>query len=281
MRKVIVTSFDENYYRYSMVAVKSIGVNYTGTDILDIVCLVPSTLHARHDEYVRLVNQPNINIVFRTSDRFTDLANAGDLHASGYISAHCNHRIFLGSVLPEYDIAIYIDPDTLTMRDIDPLINFPIRNGLTALQEFSELPKQVFNDEDRPYFNNGVFIADLNFWREFDAENKMVNWIANAGPTPCPEQDAMNAVFIDYWAPMPPTFNFFNYKIWTDGQFELVITNPIVVHFLGDSKPWTLNNRSKTKFEVSWAKFYHEHFNNYDAGSELLLSQISNMNSAQ
>ena len=58
-RRVLVTSFDENYYEYSMVAVKSFGMNYHGENVLDVICLVPPELLDKEGEYSERINQNN------------------------------------------------------------------------------------------------------------------------------------------------------------------------------------------------------------------------------
>jgi lipopolysaccharide biosynthesis glycosyltransferase len=186
----------------------------------------------------------------------------GNAHSSMYISENCNHRIYLGSVLPEYQKAIYIDPDTVIARDVDMLLNYPLRNKLLAIAELNAENVRVFSTSDRPYFNNGVFIADLDYWRESGAEEKMNDFTIKYGPTLCPEQDAMNFAFIDVWSPLPYSFNTFHY--WMNDQrmyqFSEYNKDPMIVHFVGPDKPWLVRDDS-SKWCGLWRIVYLELFN--------------------
>jgi lipopolysaccharide biosynthesis glycosyltransferase len=251
-----VTSFDENYYEYSMVAVKSFGMNYHGKDILDVICLVPPEILGKGEDYSERINQKNLNIIFKTSNSYLKLRQDRLSHPYHNTGDNCNHRIFLGSTCLEYDVAVYIDPDTITLRNVDNLINYPLRNKLSALVEYTDVNRISFNDQDRPYFNNGVFVADLGWWRDSLAEEKMVEWIKENGPTTFPDQDSMNAVFIDDWAPLPITMNYFNYRLWVDSLIDEMIPEPMVVHFAGEEKPW--RDMPNTKYGEAWRTFYNK-----------------------
>lgn len=255
MKTAIVTSFDKNYIMPSMVSLKSLSDNYHGAEKLDVICLVSPDILDMQDEYVKDLNANNLNVSFRCSPKFLQMIEDGNAHSSMYISSHCNHRIFLGSTLPDYDKAIYLDSDIVVLRDISTLLNYPMRNKLMAIVEYNSMNVLTFADADRPYFNNGVFIADLNYWRESNAEEKMNEFTKKYGPTTCPEQDAMNYVFIDVWSPLPFAFNSFHYWLAGMPEFAKYNTNPMIVHFVGPDKPWLEGNNS-TEWEKKWQLAY-------------------------
>lgn len=255
MKTAIVTSFDDNYIMPSMVFMKSLSENYSGMPNLDVVCLVPPEVLAKEEWYKDRLNAHNLNIQFRCSDKFLKMLDNGNAHESGYISSHCNHRIFLGSILPDFDKAIYIDPDTIILRNIFPILNYPMRNKLLAALEYSSMNVKSFYDTDRPYFNNGVFIADLKYWRDSNAEDRMDKFTKDYGPTLCPEQDAMNHAFIDVWSPLPFSFNSFHTYMESMEHLAKENDNPLIVHFVGPSKPW-INRFRNTKWERAWHECY-------------------------
>lgn len=272
MRTVVVTSFDENYINYSRVMMNQLNdtyrgdqhFQYQGDELLDVVCLVPPSLQEAEAEYINAVHSNYLNISFRSSVYFQDMIrntpalNVGD---DRYLTEHCNIRIFLGSLLPDYDRVIYIDPDTWIERSIWPLVRMPMRNKFMAWVEGGVMNDIVFHDWDRPYFNNGVFIADLNFWREENMEAKMVKWMTDyyerTGKYPiCPEQDAMNAVFVDYLAPLHINANLFNYLSVVPNLSwgNPVRYNPIIVHFVGSEKPWFVPDITE------WSQLWYQCF---------------------
>ena len=271
MRKVIVTSFDKNYISYSRVMIRTLSINYHGNEPLDVVCLVPSNILSLQDEYIKSVDCDNLNISFVTSDKYLSMINEGIDTSHKDAASNCNHRMFIGSACPDYDVAIYIDPDTIIMRDISPLLTYPLRNHFMAMVEITDSNIVSFNDPDRPYFSNGVFIADLNFWRKAEIEEKLINLIKTSGPLFLAEQDAMNAILIDHWSPLPMSFNMFDWMVYANPHIAESNDNPLIVHFVGTMKPW--GEAPRTKYSDYWRSVFDSFSSNE--------SQILNINSAQ
>jgi lipopolysaccharide biosynthesis glycosyltransferase len=259
MNRAIVTSFDANYFQYSMVLVKTFADNYNGPDLLDFICLVPLDLIDREREYIETVNVSNkLRIQFRSSQKFEELVSTEryNFDKLDYITSNAMQRIFLASTLHEYDEVIYLDPDTMVLRDVQPLLSYPLFNKIAAMPE-PRNPSRQFGGPDVPYFNNGVFITTLEYWRAQALETKMVEWLLATEDLPnCIEQDAMNQVLKTAWAPLSPTCNFWatfaTYGLYTEAD-------PLIVHFIGRYKPW-INYSDITDLETAWRKFYLELF---------------------
>lgn len=271
MRKVIVTSFDQNYIDYSRVMLYTLSINYHDETPLDVVCLVPANILHMQDYYIKSLGLENLNISFVTSDKYLSMVEDGIDTSHKDAASNCNHRMFIGSACADYDVAIYIDPDTIIMREVSPLLTYPLRNDFMAMVEMTDANVVSFNDPDRPYFSNGIFIADLNFWREEGIEEKLINLIKNGGPLFLAEQDAMNSILIDYWSPLPMSFNMFDWMVYANPHIAEANSNPLIVHFVGVEKPW--KSRTITPYSNYWRKVYSD-LSSWD-------SQISNMNSAQ
>ena len=237
MQTLFVSSFDQNYFYVAAVAVISLGRN-TNID-LDVICLVPDSLKSREQEFKSIVAQPHLNIKFRTYDKFSEVEARGLDSDLGYLTASCNHRLYMSSVCFEYDRAFYFDPDTLFLRDIDPILNFPLRNNFMAVVEYSNSQYILHGTRDIPYFNNGVFLTSLEFWRSNGIEQKFIDWQTEHGMTTYPEQDTMNDVLIDYWSPLPVSFNTYHWQLLHDPVFYDDNSDPLIIHFAGPkSKPW-------------------------------------------
>ena len=258
MNRAIVTSFDANYFTYSMVLAKTFAENYNGPDPLDFICLVPLDLMDREREYIETVNvREKLRIQFRSSQKFEDLVSTGryDFDKLEYITNNAMQRIFLASTLHEYDEVIYLDPDTMVLRDVRPLLEYPLFNKIVAMPE-TKNPSSKYGGPDVPYFNNGVFLTTLNYWREERLEEKMVEWLATGELPECIEQDAMNKFLLPVWAPMSSAFNYWA-SFATYGLHDGL--DPLIVHFVGPYKPW-ISYSDITDLETAWRKFYLELF---------------------
>lgn len=256
MKKAIVTSFDKNYLNYSLVMAKSLSTNYHGHQPIDLICLVPEEIMHLRDWYSDQVGKSNVRIVFRSApELLASISNEATQNpATPYVTSHAYQRIFIGSMLPEYDLAIYIDPDTLILRDVEPLIEYRSQHRFLAVVETVNSGRTVFNNDDFTYFNSGVFVADLNFWRSEGIEEKLVSWIRNNPNSVYAEQDSLNAVLSEYLGPLPFHFNFFEWIVENNRLMGMEYDNPMIVHFVGHEKPW--GEKVVSKYSKMWRELY-------------------------
>ncbi len=254
MKTALVTSFDENYFKYSMVMLKSLSQNYFCQDPLDVICLVPGELLTREKEYSAALRAANLKISFRTSQQYEKVTCSGRYSYRDFphITQNAMQRLFLASTLHEYSKVIYLDPDTIILRDVQPLLEYPLHGKIAAYQEPDHMNLRTFKTLDRPYFNNGVFITDLEYWREVGLEEQMIAWLESNELTPIIEQDLMNRFLFPVWSPLPKSFNFFD----QDGD-QVDEPGPLVVHFVGEGKPW-VEGPTETAWRVRWNKVYNE-----------------------
>ncbi|MDA8923242.1 hypothetical protein N9I52_04310 [Acidimicrobiia bacterium] len=257
-KTLIVTSFDEKYFNYACVPIKTLGINYSGNERLKVRCLVPEYLRKRESEFIKIISQENLDIKFITSEKYIKFTKSGYAFEKENITKNMHHRLFLGSTFSSYDKVIYIDPDTIVLRDVTPLLNYEIYTPISAVVEYTGMSFRTFNEKDYPYFNNGVFIANLDYWRKENLEDQFVKWIKENGPSECPEQDAMNFVFRNQWAPLPLTFNLLAFKLMEDRKLAENYPEPLIVHFVGNYKPWS--DIDIPIWTDKWRKEYSELF---------------------
>jgi UDP-glucose/galactose:(glucosyl)LPS alpha-1,2-glucosyl/galactosyltransferase len=256
MKKAVITSFDKNYLEYSKVLIKTLARNYHGEEILDVICLCTEDIYHLEKEYSNSINEMNINISFRVADNFKYIISQNTAKESLHYTKNAYHRLFAGSALPEYDIAIYIDPDTIINRDISPLLEYPMMGKVSAVLETINLSMATFKNSDTLYFNSGVMIMDLNFWRSENIEDKVINWIANNKTFEHMDQDCLNSILLEHIVPLPFTFNFYEFNVRANPTFHMQFNNPLIVHFAGKAKPWNVDYLSE--YGDAWQKVFNE-----------------------
>jgi lipopolysaccharide biosynthesis glycosyltransferase len=258
MKTAVFTSFDENYAEYALVMVKTFCENYHGEPI-DLYCLTPESIHSLEETYRNMCGNPkNVNIIFATSKGQKEIDQKitnEDIEIS-YITTQCFHRIFIADEFPEIDIAIYIDPDTIILRDVQPLIDYPLASPIVAKAEAANPDKESVIGPDKVYFNNGVYKTDLGFWRENKISDRMMSHIASNGISTYPEQDLMNIFLWDHVSELPINFNMFAW-LRTEGFFRATVPNPLIVHFVGPAKPWKKHDVEK-EWNDAWRNKYKE-----------------------
>lgn len=237
--RCFVTSFDRKYHQYGTVLLQSLADNYK--EPLDVICIVADDL--MNDGTLELVksklkNADHLNIMFRESGHVDEkTAKPWDI-ITGYISPIILDKVWIAEICHDYDEAVYADGDCLFVKDATKFINHPLHAGakIIAMPEQSNIAASDLGQPERAYFNNGVFITDLNYWRENDLGAKMTHWMLTEETGSCPEQTAMNLFLHDVWFPMSPNFNYWDSFSWPGLRYAY--PEPILIHFLGPIKPW-------------------------------------------
>lgn len=170
-------------------------------------------------------------------------------------------RLLIPDLLPaEIEKVIYLDSDLIVRTELLPLWNIPIDDfPLAAVAE----PDYV--DRDRleqlgwlncsQYFNSGVMLINLNWWREKGTHLKALTLIKER-PNQLffPDQDALNVITGDHWLRLPVEWNVMSSLFRENSaydRFEGDIKEPYIVHFTGHQKPWhpQSNHKYKTEYE--------------------------------
>ena len=68
----------------------------------------------------------------------------------------------------------------------------------------------------------------------------------------------MNFVFRNNWSPLPITFNLLAFKLLEDRKLHENYTDPLIVHFVGDLKPW--GDTIIPTWTKKWQDLYKELF---------------------
>jgi lipopolysaccharide biosynthesis glycosyltransferase len=164
-------------------------------------------------------------------------------------------RISLGDYLPETaDKVIYLDCDILVLSDIKQLWEQPLDNKpLAAVENLSPKACKSLGFSRKDYFNSGVLIADLQWWRKNSMYDQAVSFIKqHHSELQYIDQCTLNHIFQDNWKKLPLSWNqqadiYGVLKKYSDGcgysknELQQAAINPGIVHFIGKQKPWLLD----------------------------------------
>jgi lipopolysaccharide biosynthesis glycosyltransferase len=237
--RCLVTSFDRKYYKYAAVMLQSLAQNYKKP--LDVVCIVtPDLLEDDTLDRIktRLVGADHLNIIFRASNNQEAKDAKPWFEITNYISGIIIDKVSIGEICHDYDEAVYVDGDCLFVRDATKFVNHPLHAGakIIAMPEQSMVAERDLGKPEMAYFNNGVFVTDLSYWRKNNLQEKMINWMLTENTGACPEQTAMNIFLHDVWFPLSPNFNYWDSFSWPN--LTMAYPHPVIIHFLGPIKPW-------------------------------------------
>ena len=168
-------------------------------------------------------------------------------------------RLFLGSILSN-DISkvLYLDSDVIIDGSIDYLLDFDMNNYLIAGVKES-LSKNYYSmfDIKNTYFQGGVFLINLDLWRDKQIEKKVVDYMNEKnGYVFFMEQTLVSYICDENVAILPIEYNWttinccFTYKQivkmrdvynWvSEEEYENAKKNPVIYHL---TNCFYINNR--------------------------------------
>lgn len=235
---------DDNYASHCAICVCSILENHK--DCSCHIYILTTELNVanrnRFEQLSKVYNQ-QVEIISANDEIFKKLQ----------VTNHLGRAMYLRFLLPQFvksSKLLYLDSDIIVRHSLCPLfeINMDgIACGVVEDQNGDDIrlhnPIKMFSR----YFNSGVLLMNLDYWRENNIANKLMQWIENfPGQLACPDQDALNKVlehkviFLDY------TYNFqqgfYGNLTWLRAdKWESVhraLKDPTIVHFTAGEKPW-------------------------------------------
>lgn len=153
----------------------------------------------------------------------------------------------------EIEKILYLDCDTIVVSDLLSLWNIDISDKALAAIEDQNADDITNRNRieifDGKYFNSGVLLMNLTYWRAHDCFEQLTRFILK-NPEKClfPDQDALNVLFHESFLCLPFKYNFqltlvkpFEYYKLNKSKWDDIIdsfNNLIIVHYVSPAKPW-------------------------------------------
>lgn len=193
---------DKNYIPYLTVAIKSMVNKINNVNMYKVYIL---TNDVKEDDIteIRSLEKENFKVeIVDVNPKIESIKNKVALR--DYYSVSIYFRLFIPTLFPQYDKAIYLDSDIVLNEDIAKLYNEDIGNNFVG----AVLDEVVYSNDDlvyyanealdvteKQYFNSGVLIMNLKKFRDNDIENDFYNWVNmyKFGAV-APDQDYLNCI---------------------------------------------------------------------------------------
>ena len=185
------------------------------------------------------------------------------------------HKIYLPETLKDIDKVIYMDGDTIVLKDLHSLYNTDVADVYAAVAKdgiYYRFPKEMQEmglDKRGFYFNSGVMLYNLALQREDKITEKLVEYIKTHEDF-FGDQDVLNMVFGNKLKLMSYRYNcistffeaddlnflslYFGESLPKDTFY--IYENATVLHYAGD-KPWQENYKPLYLKEL-WFRYYNE-----------------------
>ena len=184
------------------------------------------------------------------------------------------YRLLVAEILPKtIDKVLYLDGDLIVRQSLLPLWETDISEFAVAAGY--ERPYQMSSSDyfDRlgyspqlGYFNSGVILINLDFWRRNQISRKIFGLLND-----CPEklvlgdQDCLNIVLKENKLELPPKYNLISSFLYAESfdkaqseeEVRTGIENPVIVHFTTD-KPWYKYVRDPHPYGSTFIKYQDE-----------------------
>jgi lipopolysaccharide biosynthesis glycosyltransferase len=205
----------------------------------------PSDVDRFHSFCAR--NKLSVNLIEVAGSQFEAAFEADN---SGYLTQHIFYRWLIPDLLPEAKVALYLDVDIAVIGQLDELLETDLSGvGVAAAKEPATHKLEPFGVEPDGYFNSGVMLMNLDYWREHRVAEQALAF-ANAHPHAliALDQCALNVAIRGRVKYLDPKWN-----CTLANAKEYGCESPVVVHYTGRRKPWA----------EPWRQPYGIYFANY------------------
>ncbi|MCD7740480.1 MAG: glycosyltransferase family 8 protein, partial [Candidatus Gastranaerophilales bacterium] len=252
----ICYSLDSTYTEQLAVSITSILKNADTEDNVNFYILDGGLTNKDKSEIKSLKNIKNFNIEYIPVNS-SDFVSCPLLREknSDFKDYHVTLPTYYRFKLPEFitnlDKILYLDCDVIVRCSLKKLYNTDLKDKAAAMVLDAESEKESERLNLKNYFNAGVMLINLEFWRQCGIEKKLFDFAGeNKEKILWQDQDIINCVLSDNIIKLNNSWNFqyFLYDNINDG----LLADCRILHLAGKFKPWLL------PFENSvYDEYYH------------------------
>lgn len=270
----ILLSTDKHYIMPTIVAMTSISLN--NSDVHFFVIIDGGVSQKQIDRIKNVLkDKKNQTVTFCQFDNdFFDNYTALKT-IKGYISKAAYYRLFVTDILPSsIHKIIYVDGDCIVRKSLAELWNMDMETYAIAAVTDTVENTYDFNrlgyPKDKGYFNSGVLVINLDYWRSNNLKHKFMRLIENNPDRIVKhDQDVLNIILHDAKIKLPMKYNVQNGFLWKKkytgfgNKYEeykddllSAIVDPVIIHFCSRKKPWHVEDCNPYSYE--FVKYYKQ-----------------------
>ncbi len=251
----ILCSTDDHYVPYCGIMLTSLLEN-NSTETFDIYIITEGLEEKNKTSLQKLSDKYSANIhIIEMSDKdeqYRSWLNSCPIRPGEHVSLATYLRLLCPILIPtNIDKILYLDCDMI-VSDIKELWDTDISNfGIGVVKDESYLEQDKYFrlgiEEKYPYFNAGMLLINLNYWRENKVMERCFECIKEKYENLLfHDQDTLNVVLQNKVKYLPIKYNFQTAFLYSCAQLPSrekvevmeTVPNPVILHYTGPSKPW-------------------------------------------
>lgn len=241
----ICFSLDSNYVEQFAVSAVSILKNADKCDNINFYILDGGLNNNQKADIELLKNIKDFNIEYISID-YNDFKNCPMLkdkdteHKDYHVTLPTYFRFKLASLLPDIDKLLYLDCDVIVRNSLRELFAVSLKDKAAAMVEDVESKKESSRLGIKQYFNAGVMLINLDYWRKNDIESKLFDYaLNNADEILWQDQDVINIVLNEKIKPINVKWNY-QYFLYENINPKK-LSDCEILHLAGRFKPWLIS----------------------------------------
>ncbi len=253
---------DSRYIPYLAVAIRSLIDNTDKNRHYAIHVLYTDVSPALQERILAMQND-HVDIAFIDMERAIRPL-MGQFSIRDYYTFSIYYRLFIASLFPQYDKAIYLDCDIVVDRDIGDLYDMDLEGYLLGavqdriVQDSEPLKlyvREAIGIPDHTYFNSGMLLMNLRAFRKEGVEEQFVSMLTtHRFPTIAPDQDYLNYICNGKVLYLPMAWDLMYSERPYHGE-------KWIIHYNMFQKPWLYDNvpdEDRFWFYAKQVDFYPE-----------------------
>lgn len=245
MNKIVPIFFacDDNYIPFLGTAIHTLA-NKASDEYTYRIIVLNDGIREENKKRIAKLESKKIKIEFyNIQSVIASHVDKLSLRLRDYYSVAIYYRMFIPTLFPELDKAIYLDADLILVGDISELYNTNIEGKLVAavndrlvtdVPEFAAYATKAVGVPAHEYFNSGVLVMNLKKFRDDKIEEKFLELLNVYNfDSVCPDQDYLNVLCRNDKVLLPIGWNKMPLP---DSEFDLSTLK--LLHYNSFEKPW-------------------------------------------
>ena len=247
---ILACACNDTYSPYCGTMITSVFCN-NRDERIEVNVLTSDIGEDNKKKFDRLASEYNqvINVVYVNPDRFKGVPLKS---GNSNLTKEAYYRLILPEILSDTKKVLYLDCDLIIRTNLRELWEANIDGYAFACVKdrkdiVMERVKSLDYDQQYSYYNSGVTLMNLVFLRDFDFSDKAFAFISSKRHLlKYVDQCVINAVCHGYFRELPIKWNmtvpfFMKLPPVVEEQrenLEQYISNPYIIHFTTEYKPW-------------------------------------------